>query len=153
MKEPINYFWLNCFWCTLLWLVWIMITFFNNLLSMVTIFLQRWMCHISNIKLMYSILLAWILYFFMCLNDNRYWCCVINDLNGTLVEKYHLGMNGVSSTLFFISEMLISKLGMQHKTNFNTFKWKWSFWRNWMVFLSRDAISSLKFWCLLNCSV
>ena len=58
----------------------------------------------------------------MCLNDNLYWWCVFNVLIGTNVEKYHLVLDSVSSTLSFIVATLSPKLGMQPKTNFNKFQ-------------------------------
>ena len=62
-------------------------------------------------------------FFAMVPNENGYRCCVINVLNGTCVETFHLVLNKVTSTLVFIVEFLTSKLGMQHKTNFDTFLW------------------------------
>ena len=69
-------------------------------------------CNISNMKLMNSLLLDWIPYnvVAMCINGNKCWCCIINVLNGTIVEKYNLGLDGVSSTLFCLSENLASFL-------------------------------------------
>ena len=42
---------------------------------------------------------------------------------------------------------------MQPKKNFNTFLWKWSFWRNSTVALSKDSMSSSKSRFLLKWSV
>ena len=44
-------------------------------------------------------------------------------LNGTLVEKSHIKLDGVPSTLFFIASIFSSKLWMQPKTNFDAFLW------------------------------
>ena len=62
-----------------------------------------------------------IIYLVMCLNGNKYWCCVINVLNITLVENFHLGLDGFSSTLFFLAEILALKLGIKTMINFNKF--------------------------------
>ena len=88
-----------------------------------TFFLQRRMCHIANMKLMKCLLIEWIpyLFFAVCLNGNQSRCCLINVLNGTPVKNSHFGLDGVSSTLYFIAEILPSKLGVQPKTNFNVF--------------------------------
>ena len=86
----------------------------------------------------------------MCLNVNQSWWCVINVVNGILFENYHLVLYRVSSTLVFISSILISKVGIQRKTNFNIFVRKWRSWKNWTAVLWKDAISSSKIWCLLT---
>ena len=86
----------------------------------------------------------------MRLNGNWSWCCVINVLNGTHIEKYHIGVDGVSSMLLFIAEYLTSKLLMQPKTNFNSFVLKLSFCRNWTVVFSKDTITSSQLGCLLK---
>ena len=67
-------------------------------------FLQQMICHISNIKLIKYFLLDWIPYhcFAMCLNEILSWYYFINVLNGSLVENFHIALDGVSSTLFFI---------------------------------------------------
>ena len=76
----------------------------------------------------------------------------INVINGTLVGKYHLELDGISSTLFFVVAILASKFGIQPKTKFNTFIQKWSIWRNWTAVLSKDAMESSKLGCLLKWS-
>ena len=62
-----------------------------------------------------------IIYLVMCLNSNKYWCCVINVLNVTFVENFHLGLDGFSSTLLFVAEILALKHGIKTMINLNKF--------------------------------
>ena len=48
------------------------------------------------------------------------------------------------------NQILTSKLGMQPNTTFISFEWKFSFCRNWTVFLSKYNMSSSKLWFLLK---
>ena len=110
---------------SLLWTVLVLIQNIDNLLYMGPMFSQRWMYHLTNMKLMNCLLFDWVTYIFFawCLSGNRYWCSVNIVLNITLVKRSHLGFDGVSSTLVFVAEILVSKTGLQTKTNLNTFIW------------------------------
>ena len=69
-------------------------------------FLMHWMCHIPNKKLMNCFLpdLIPCILFSMCLNVNQSLGCVINVLNGKIIEEYHLGLDGVPSMLVLITK-------------------------------------------------
>ena len=100
-------------------------------------------------KLMGNLLLDWIIYHFFHVNQCQsiliifYYC-----FKWKLVKTYHLVLDGVSSTLVFIAEILTPKLGMRPKTNFNIFLLKWRFCINWTFFKSEDTMESSKLWCL-----
>ena len=84
---------LSPFWDTI-YCDWIELrfNFFDKLISMGPMFLQYWMCHISNMIFINYFLPDCIAYFFaMCINGNRSWCCDIIVLNGTIIESTHLG--------------------------------------------------------------
>ena len=102
---------------------------FDNLISMGLMFILHWMFIIANMRLMNCFLLAWIPYLFFAvfLNSNWSWCYAYNVLNETLVENSHLVLDGVSSMLVFIPEILTSKHVIQSKIKLNDFVWQLSF--------------------------
>ena len=89
-------------------------------------------------------------FFAVCLNSNWSLRWIINVLNVTIVETPHSGLDVLSSMLLLMAGILAATLGMQLQKKFNMFIWKWRFWRNWHIFLSKDIMSSSKLGCLLN---
>ena len=118
-------------------------THIDNLIAICAIFFKHWMCHIYNLKLIYTRNFVFIIdLFFRVTQWKLILVLYVKRVNRIHIWKSHSVDDEASSILFFfISGNILTNFGMKIRTKLITLEWKWMFWSDKTVVLSKGVKS------------